>query len=169
MVEVIPNFHPLLVHFPIALISVSVFFHLIARLMRNRPQFAPHCAVLAHATLWLGALAAIPTALLGWLASGSVNHDEAGHAAMLLHRAWALSTLLVLTLLAGLDAWRHKVNAAPTWPFSVAVILAWALVASTAWYGAELVYRHGLGVIALPAPSVGAGHTHQHDESAHTH
>ena len=28
MPEIIPNLHPLLVHFPIALISVSAFFHL---------------------------------------------------------------------------------------------------------------------------------------------
>lgn len=55
MIEVIPNWHPLLVHFPIALISVSAFFHLAAILLRNQPRCATHCAVLAHSTLWLGA------------------------------------------------------------------------------------------------------------------
>ncbi|MEK7810695.1 MAG: DUF2231 domain-containing protein [Pseudomonadota bacterium] len=169
MIEVIPNLHPLLVHFPIALISVAAFFHLAARLLRNQPRCASYCAVLAHTTLWLGALSALPTAMLGWMASNTVNHDDAGHAAMLLHRSWALATLLALTILAGLDAWRHKVDAIPEWPFIGAVILGWALVASTAWHGAELVYRHGLGVIAIPVQEHGGHDAHQHEDTAHKH
>ena len=194
MIRVIPNLHPLFVRFPVALISVSAFFHLAAMLLRERPQhsvakpsavgaasaakpfankpaptnvsevrprYAALCAVLAHTTLWLGALAALPTVALGWLASNSVNHDEAGHAAMLLHRAWALATLAVLLLLAGWDAWKHKVDAIPVWPFVGAAIAAWMLVASTAWHGGELVYRHGLGVMSLPQAE-GPGHTHEH-------
>ncbi|TAJ80838.1 MAG: DUF2231 domain-containing protein [Gallionellaceae bacterium] len=163
MIEVIPNWHPLFVHFPVALISLSAFFHLAAILLRKLPRWAAHCAVLAHSTLWLGALAALPTALFGWLASNTVNHDEVGHAAMLLHRSWALATLLALTVLAGWDAWTHKADGRPTWPVAGAVILAWALVASTAWHGAELVYRHGLGVMSMPK-SEGPGHTHEHGE-----
>lgn len=168
MIEVPPNLHPLFVHFPIALISVSAFFHLVARLLRRQPRYATHCAVLAHATLWLGALAAVPTALLGWMAFNSVEHDEAGHAAMLLHRAWALATVVLVVILAGLDAWRHKVDATPAWTFIVAVFAAWLLVAVTAWHGGELVYRHGLGVMSIPDD-----HAEQdaaaHGANAHTH
>jgi len=163
MIEVIPNWHPLFVHFPIALVSLSAFFHVAAILLRNQPRFVPHCAVLAHATLWLGALAALPTALFGWLAFNSVFHDEAGHAAMLEHRAWALATLLILLILAGWDIWRQKVDDTPAWPFASAVILAWLMVVSTAWHGAELVYRHGLGVIALPMHTENAAHEHNHE------
>lgn len=169
MIEVIPNWHPLLVHFPIALISLSAFFHLAAILLRNQARCATHCAVLAHSTLWLGALAAFPTVLFGWLASNTVEHDEAGHAAMLLHRSWALATLLALSVLAGWDAWRHKVDATPAWPFAGAVVLAWALVASTAWHGAELVYRHGLGVIAVPAHVNNGEHERGHEDEPHAH
>ena len=169
MIKVIPNWHPLLVHFPIALISLSAFFHLAAILLRKLPRCASHCAALAHSALWLGALAALPTVILGWMASNTINHDEAGHAAMLLHRTWALVTLLTLVPLAGWDAWRHKVDAIPTWPFAGAVIMAWALVASTAWHGAELVYRHGLGVIAVSANIESSEHEHQHEGAPHAH
>ena len=161
MPEIIPNLHPLMVHFPIALISLSAFFHLGALVVRNKPDCATHCAVLAHTTLWLGAIAAIPTVLFGWQAFNSVSHDDASHAAMLVHRSWALSTLAVLAVLAIWDAWRSKVKAIPVWWFAAAVIGAWAMVAITAWHGGELVYRHGLGVMSLPASEVDQhGHAH---------
>lgn len=169
MIEVIPNLHPLMVHFPIALISVSAFFHLSARVLRYRPRYASHCAVLAHTTLWLGALAALPAVILGWLAFNTVNHDEAGHAAMLLHRAWALATWLVLSMLAAWDAWHHKVDATPARWLVGAVIAAWVLVAATAWHGGELVYRHGLGVIAASSQADSDTHPHHHEDAGHTH
>ncbi|MDZ4140542.1 MAG: DUF2231 domain-containing protein [Methylotenera sp.] len=163
MPEIIPNLHPLLVHFPIALISVSAFFYVAAIVAQGKPACARHCAVLAHTTLWLGALAALPTVFFGWQAFNSVNHDDAGHAAMLVHRAWALGTLAVLVVLASWDIWRSKVDSAPVWWFTVAVIGAWGMVATTAWHGGELVYRHGLGVMSLPAAE--SGQPHEHDSA----
>lgn len=168
MPEIIPNLHPLLVHFPIALISVSAFFHVAASVARGK-TCAEHCAVLADTTLWLGALAALPTVFFGWQAFNSVNHDEAGHAAMLAHRAWALATLAVLVTLAGWDFWRKKVDSSPAWWFTVAVIGAWSMVATTAWHGGELVYRHGLGVMSLPVAEAGHDHGAMSDGDEHMH
>ncbi len=164
MPEIIPNLHPLVVHFPIALISLSALFHVIALAARRKP-YAHHCATIAHSMLWLGALSAVFAVVFGWVAFNSVNHDESGHVAMLVHRGWALATLAVLIALAGWDAWRSKVDTVPLWWFTAAVIGAWSMVAVTAWHGGELVYRHGLGVMALPA--VETGHVHVHDDADH--
>jgi uncharacterized membrane protein len=164
MPEIIPNFHPLAVHFPIALIILSAFFHVLGWFTRGS-RCGNHCAILGHTTLWLGALAAIPTVLLGWMASNSVNHDEAGHLAMLPHRAWALVTLAVLLVIAGWDALRNKVDAEIKPVSAIVTIAAAVLVGITAWHGGELVYRHGLGVIALPSSEAGHDH-HNHDHGA---
>lgn len=170
MIEIIPNLHPLFVHFPIALLSVSAFFHVAAKAMRGKRRFASPCAVLAHTTLWLGALFALPTVILGWQAFNSVKHDEAGHIAMSAHLAWAMPTFLLLALIAGWDAWRNKVDAPPSGMFIAAVLAAWIMVGITAWHGGELVYRHGLGVMSLPAAEDAEEHEHDHGTGhEHTH
>lgn len=160
MPEIIPNLHPLFVHFPIALVSLSALFHIAAIAIRSQ-SCATHCANLAHTTLWLGALAALPTVFFGWQAFNSVNHDDASHAAMLVHRTWALGTLAALVVLAGWDVWRNKIDAIPSKLSVIAVIGVWGMVTVTAWHGGELVYRHGLGVMALPkVESEPHGHGH---------
>ncbi len=168
MIEIIPNGHPLLVHFPIALISVSAVFHLATSLLFKQARLAAQCAVLAHGTLWLAALSVLPTVLFGWLASNTVNHDEASHAAMLLHRNWALASALLMLILAAWDAKRHLVDALPKRGQVAVVLFAWGLVASTAWHGGELVYRHGLGVMSLPDIHAEQDAA-QHDAGGHEH
>lgn len=159
--EIIPNLHPLVVHFPIVLISLSAFFHLLAT-FTTRKSCAVHCRVLAHTTLWLSALSALPAVFFGWQAFNSVSHDEAGHLAMLIHRSWALGSLAILTGLAGWDFWKNKVDQPTNGWFSLLVAAAWVVVSITAWHGGELVYRHGLGVISLPAEEADHDHVHSH-------
>lgn len=162
MPEIIPNLHPLMVHFPIALVTVSAFFHVVA-IATSGKHFSRNFVILAHTLLWLSALSALPAVFLGWQAYNSVTHDDASHAAMLIHRNWALGTSVVLIILASLDVWRNKIDSAPAWWFVVAVIGALSMVAITAWHGGELVYRHGLGVMSLPVQQGAIGHGHHSD------
>ena len=165
MIEIIPNLHPALVHFPIAFTTAALAFTATGTVFR-RWSYAAQCLMTGRWMLWGAALSALVAATFGWFAFNSVAHDEVSHAAMILHRNWALGTLTVLIALAAWDVWRGRSGRMPS-PnipspgFLGLLVVAWLLGNSTAWHGAELVYRHGLGVMSLPK-SEGLGHTHEH-------
>lgn len=171
MIEIIPNFHPAIVHFPIASTAAAVAFTAVGTLFRSWP-YAAQCLMMGRWMLWGAALFAVIAAVFGWFAFSSVAHDEVSHAAMILHRNWALGTLTALLALAAWDVWRGRSGRMPSPGFLVLLVAAWLLVMSTAWHGAELVYRHGLGVMALPkldvvdhAPFHESGHAHSHENT----
>ena len=156
--QIIPNLHPIIVHFPIALTIIAFLFSIAAYERRAHP-ISSQLAAAGHFTLWFAAIGAVIAAIFGWLAFNSVNHDDSGHAAMLLHRAWALPTVLGLALLASWDAWKYRVNDLITVPMLFVLFLLSQSIAVTAWLGGEVVYRHGIGVLSIPArESMGHGH-----------
>ncbi|HEY9209987.1 MAG TPA: DUF2231 domain-containing protein [Methylotenera sp.] len=165
--QVIPNFHPIAVHFPISL-TIIAFLLSVAAYMRPSHPISAQLAAAGHFTLWLAAIGAALAVLFGWLAFNSVNHDDAGHAAMLLHRSWALPTAVGLIVLASWDAWKYRVNELISVPMLFALFLLSQSIAVTGWLGGEVVYRHGVGVLSLPASeSPGHGH-HLHGGSVTT-
>jgi uncharacterized membrane protein len=159
--EIIPNLHAVAVHFPIALTLLAFVFHLLAYDRKGHDN-SVMLAAAGHYTLWIAAISAVITVLLGWQAFNSIaNHDDAGHAAMLLHRAWAIPTAIVLALLASWDAWKYKGNELISVPMLIVLFLLTQAIAVTAWLGGEVVYRHGIGVLSIPSPNDA---THDHTE-----
>lgn len=169
MVELIPNWHPAWVHFPIAFATAAVFFAVTGKLFKSRSWAMP-CLIMGRWMLWGAVIFACVATLFGWLAYNSVEHDEAGHLAMTTHRSWALAALGVLVLLAALDMRSRRPVVMPSYGFLALLVAAWLLVMSAAWHGGEVVYRHGIGVMALPdihdeqdaAPHDAGGHEHDH-------
>ena len=167
MIEIIPNWHPLFVHFPIAFATAAVFFVLIGKLFKAKP-WAKQCLIFGRWMLWAAALFACIAAVFGWFAYNSVEHDEAGHLAMTLHRNLALMALGALVLLAVIDLWPKRTATLPSYGLLTLLIASWLLVVNAAWHGGEVVYRHGLGVMALPDVESEA-QPHQHDGAEHDH
>ena len=102
--------------------------------------------------------------VFGWLAYNSVNHDDAGHVAMGIHRVWAVSTAGLLLALALWDIKKHLLTTILPLYFVVLLGAARASVGATAWLGGAVVYRHGIGVLSLPEPEEeGVAHDHEHE------
>lgn len=153
-----PNVHPVFVHFTYALLTVSALSLFIVAL---QPQGGWR-DTLKHAGDWMlffGALAAIATVGAGFQAYYSVAHDGPSHAAMTMHRNWAVPTAVALLALA---VWRYsKRSAKPGILFAALFLAAAGFLTITAWWGGRLVYHHGLGVMSMPQAE-GPGHDHEH-------
>ncbi len=181
MIEILPNWHPIFVHFTVALLSVAVVLQLLVHFLPST-SVRNEWMIVARWSLWLGAALAIVTAIAGWYAYNSVAHDEVSHLAMTDHRNWALVTLALFVALAiwSFQRWwsqRTPIQGKAGVIFLLGLAVGGVLLASTAWRGAELVYRHGLGVMALPkVDAEEVGHAHEHpaveegqDQGTHNH
>lgn len=162
MIEVLPNWHPIFVHFSVALLMTAVLLHLVSHFVKNE-ILSRHSALVGRWNLWLGTGFTIFTVTAGWFAYYSVKHDTPTHLAMTDHRNWAMVTFV---LFLGIVAWEfvlQRRGQGRSWLFTLLLMTGAGLLLSTAWRGGELVYRHGLGVMSMPKAE-GEGHTHEHGE-----
>ncbi|MCI0506461.1 MAG: DUF2231 domain-containing protein [Gammaproteobacteria bacterium] len=168
MIDIIPNWHPFFVHFAIALLLIATSFHIVAALSSKSAVYYQFENV-ANWNLWVGAVFALITAIAGWFAFNSVEHDTPSHLAMIDHRNWALGTTILFLILAIWSFKRSRKAIAIDWLITAPLIIASALLGITGWKGAELVYRHGLGVMSLPKTGAHdhAGHEHGAEDHAH--
>lgn len=144
MPEIIPNWHPAVVHFPIALALTATLLLLLGSWRQANPVLTASGRLLV-----LGAaLSAVLAVALGWQAFQTVEHDGAGHLVMLRHRNWALGCTLGLIALAVWDGLRQKAERPPHAALLPIMVLVSASLGVTGWLGGEMVYRHGIGVSA---------------------
>ncbi|NNG04540.1 MAG: DUF2231 domain-containing protein [Inquilinus sp.] len=160
--------HPMLVHFAVALLVASLLLFVAAYLLRERPAGASALAA-AWWNLWLGAGATVLTVAAGLLAYAEIGaHNEGAHAAMEAHRNWALATALPFLALAGWSVRMRRERVAL--PFVAVLAAATVMLGITGWKGGTLVYNHGVGVAALEKVllSTRGGDSHGHDDG-HAH
>jgi len=168
--EIIPNWHPLLVHFTIALYATSALLFTLGYFGAEN-RWKAKITGAAYINLWLGAVITVLTVAAGIYAYNTVAHDAPSHLAMTDHRNWALATAAFFWGLAVWSAFRYRAGKAVGLFFVVALLIGAGLLGVTGFKGGDVVYRYGLGVMSLPkAEGEGHNHSHSHENGAdHDH
>jgi uncharacterized membrane protein len=140
------RFHPLVVHFPIALLCTVVMIDG-WRLFRGRR--APGAVV--QLLLFAGAAGAVLSAGLGWASASFEKSDAAMNGVLSLHQ-WLGTTVAVLAVLAALISLpaRRRKSAPAVWSYRTTLWSCMALVVVASHYGGMLVYGEGYIESALP-------------------
>jgi len=149
------HIHPMLVHFPLALLPVALGAQALV-IARGNSLFGRSCA--AQTGFWLTMLAAIGA--LAAAVFGDIALDRAVASGIPLtsletHEELGQLTAVLLSLLAAAEVWLYRKSSGSTtinrgtW---IAEIIVLAFLLTTAWFGGQLVYKLGVNVTP-PAPS----------------
>jgi uncharacterized membrane protein len=134
--------HPMLVHFPIALLSAAVFFDVVA--LRWRPEETRTASLYS---LVLGLAGAAVSVVSGALAEESVEHSGVPEFVLEVHETLGFAVLGIFVLLLGLRLAEWLGIMRPRSVASLAVGIIGVLVLFVAsYYGGSLVYDYGAGV-----------------------
>jgi uncharacterized membrane protein len=140
-----PGWHPLIVHFPLALILVATLLLFGARVVRSQ-TLAATLATVGTWNLCIGAFAAVFALGSGLAAVLDLDVSMAARQAISVHLKWAMFTTLALLLLA---VWRGAGTAPgsrPSWVFIIVLLAATLALVVTGYHGGKNVYEYGIGV-----------------------
>ena len=141
-----PNIHPLVVHFPIALISIAVLFNL-GFLIFHHKQWLKTTTTLLYG---ITAISSIITYLTGRQAADSVSVPPSASPVLSTHSDWALWTVWYFGVIAAIwivILWREiELKRFISIPLFLLGLGAFAMVFQTADRGGRLVYLYGVGV-----------------------
>ena len=146
MIDIIPNWHPVFVHFTLALLPAAALLYAASALTSRSAWSAPLLGA-ARVNLWMGMLMTLITLLAGLYAMAHSVHTDVQSAAAHAHRRAAVITSIAWCVLALWDARAARSAHRPRALFVLLVVAAVVPLAATGWLGAELVYRHAVGVL----------------------
>jgi len=129
--------HPSLVHFPIALLPVSVGADLVGRATGNHGLLET-----ARHTVAIAAAGAALSGLSGLVAQEEVNADGEARDVLITHRNLNITATLLLGALA---LWRSR-RYRPSLGYLGLGLAGVGTLAYSAYLGGTLVYKHGVGV-----------------------
>ena len=144
-----PSIHPMLVHFPIALLFVAVLIDVIAFVLRGQ-----HVLRVGAVGLYvLGALGALASVLSGQRAAEGLQLPKPIEAALEEHEEWGERTVWFFGIYAVVRLGELWVNSKPRPAAWVALLLIACVglfvLYETGEHGAELVFEYGVGVQAV--------------------
>jgi uncharacterized membrane protein len=153
-----PNWHIILIHYPLALLSLGIVIELLSFLWRRSGFRAA-----GRWMILLGALLCLPTVTTGiyafrdvvggndgmtWIArKANATLSQAQWRLLIEHMWWnvggtAAFIVAVIVWLASSNRWRDRLH----WPLLAVVIVGMICLIFGAWHGGEMVYGHGLAV-----------------------
>jgi uncharacterized membrane protein len=140
-----PNIHPLLVHFPIALLLTSVALSW-AGLIWKGPGFQKA----AWYTLLLGLAGTVVTVITGLIAAQSVPAGSPALATLNSHKLLGIATFVVFGMQA-ICHMRHRGVYSPGKRIlhTAIQLVGVSLIVAVGFFGGELVFTFGVGVAAL--------------------
>jgi uncharacterized membrane protein len=146
-----PNVHPLVIHFPIVLVTAAAVMDLLDAVFERPAWLGPAAAGFYVAA----AVASLVAYLTGAQAASTVFIPGMAHPDVESHRAWAMAAgwwvgAAALLRVAALRAGYPRTRAQRIGLLASGLLAAF-LVQQTAERGARLVYVHGVGVIAAPS------------------
>lgn len=139
-----PNFHPLLVHFPIALIAVIVALDFLA-IVTKKKLFTDTATIVTY----FAAAGAVATVITGLIAEDSVWHTKAAGELIDTHEVFGLIFLGIIILLAIFRlAFRDRLVGRLTWIAFLIALAGFGVITYGSYLGGEMVYHYGTGVKA---------------------
>ncbi len=159
---VMPNIHPLIVHFPIAFLSAFFILDLVASVTKNE-----NWRNAASALLYLGLIGVVAAVLAGFQAAETLPHGGDIHEIMERHEHYGLTVAFLTAFLA---VWRFFSKSNLKGIASFIHLFIAGLIVLIMSLGADLgglmVYGHGAGV----KPMMNTSFQHDHDASqGHQH
>lgn len=144
-----PNLHPIVVHFPIALVVVALLFDLIRIAKRELAGINLTVQILYG----LGTLGLILAFISGRQATETVEVAGQAFSVLATHENWALATMIFFIAFFGLRFaafwYEFDVRTSISGAFIVLGVIGISLVMITGDRGGELVFGHGVGVAAI--------------------
>lgn len=149
MPEIIPNWHPILVHFTFALLFLSPFSFLIFQLGKDKP-WGKAFLIAGRISLWTGVLITPLTLWAGFGAMEQAHSQISSQVDQYIHdhRNWAIATAISFSVLALWSVFNGRRGANESWLFVILSFAALIPLSTTGYKGGELVYRYGVGVIS---------------------
>ena len=145
--QIVPGWHPIVVHFAVAL-SVSGAFALLASRCARDSAIARNAAVAGTVNLGSSAVFCLLAIMSGIGAVWDLHLSGAARIAVSTHVIWAFFTTLAVLLLAIWRVFGAATDERPSGIFIAVMLATIAAVTVTAYLGGENVYRHGIGVLA---------------------
>jgi uncharacterized membrane protein len=146
------NIHPLLVHFPIAFLSLFVVIDLLGTATKKVSW-----RHFASGLLYLGTIFAGLTVWAGFIAADSVPHGHNVHDIMERHEQLGVS---ILALSAALSAWKLRRSVEGWGLYNALTVILLGVILFGADLGGLMVYKYG---VAVQAVSVSSEEAHHHE------